>query len=146
MYELFYSNRSLLCSAGGCTEPKLGKEWSCSSKKGTLYAQTSLWKRKTEKSLLKIEPGTADNGKKEEGIVNESELAVSSILNEEQKTAMRKTVKASAFLCFIHLVGIKYFAEKLTPSVVEDVSGKTNFVLTDSLFNVQRDRIGDYME
>lgn len=89
----------------------MGMEGSRIKKKGTVYVQTTLKRKKTAKSSPKTGASAVFDNMKEEYVVDEIELSMSSILSKHERTAMRKLVNGMA-QNLIHLrSGLRNFGE-----------------------------------
>lgn len=88
-----YENWSLLFSASRWAEPKLGMEQCRSENKGTLYVETTLKERRTEKFSLEIGASAEAHDNKEEDIMDETDPNPSSTFSEKKSTVRSKRVK-----------------------------------------------------
>lgn len=73
---------------------------------------------------------------KEDDIMNESDAAALSTLNEERRTSINKLVIAMALLCSIQDLDFRNLAQEHMPDVRKDLSGKSNLNLADPRYSV----------
>lgn len=79
-------------------------------KKGGMYVQATLERKKTTRSLLEVGGDEVAREMNQKDTVNDRKPAASSNLSEEMWTAMRKVVKANALLSSIYEVEIRKMA------------------------------------
>lgn len=114
----------------------LGMKRQRSEKKGKVYSQTMLKKRKTGKYSVQEGAGTGAQEMKERDVVGERDPVASYSLSKDGSTSMRKLVKAMARLSSIHDVVLRSLAEEYDLGAREHLRGKVDFALTVPPYNV----------